>query len=306
MRRALTWALGLAAVLAPTTAWAQVSPPFRGVRGVVRTLLRPLAGIHVVIPEAGRFAVTDSLGRYDLGVLAPGLYGVTIAGMGYERAAGTVTVKADSSAPAAEWLLKPLRPEGGGGNFPHLPKGVERPAQAEPTLEDSLMRRPGPGPIVPELGLFLTPEEEAARPTMPGPMGELLPQMATADSITFDSGGTGAPGFETWRQWSERIAPQAAGRDRLSVTARRALAYTRTRAALAAGPNWIGWQAAKTARAAIAGARQDTRAGEKGWRFLDVLHGRLDAVFAAGKEPPRPKPAKAKVVRKKKRSKSRR
>ncbi len=297
MRRALAWSLGLAAILASV---AQASSA-RGVRGVVRTLLRPIAGIHVVIPEAGRFAVTDSLGRYDLGVLAPGLYSLTIAGMGYERAAGTVTVKADGSAAEAEWLLRPLRPEGGA--FPHLPKGLDPPAPAEPTLEDSLMRQPGPGPIVPEFGLFLTPEEEAARPAMPGPMGELLPQMATADSITFDSGGTGAPGFETWRQWSERIAPQAAGTGSLAVTARRALAYTRTRAALAAGPNWIGWQAAKTARGAIAGAVQDTRAGEKGARFLAVLRGRLDAVFAPGKEPPRPKPAPAKVVRKKRRAK---
>jgi hypothetical protein len=128
----------------------------------------------------------------------------------------------------------------------------------------------------------------------------LLPQIATADSITFESGGTGAPGFESWRQWSERLAPQASGTGPFSVTARRALAYTRTRAAMAAGPNWIGWQAAKTARAAIAGARQDTQAGEKGARFLDVLGGRLDAVFAAGREPARPKPVPAKVHRAKK------
>ena len=162
------------------------------------------------------------------------------------------------------------------------------------------MRLPSPGPIVPEVGLFLTPEEQAAHASFPGPLGELLPQIATADSITFESGGTGAPGFESWRQWSERLAPQAAETGGLAITARRTLAYTRTRAALAAGPNWIGWQASKTARAAIAGARQDTQAGETGAAFLDALHSRLDAVFVSGQEPPRPKPVRHKVVRSKK------
>jgi hypothetical protein len=288
----------LAALLGALASPADAAP--RGVRGVVRTLLRPVEGVHVVVPEAGRFAQTDSLGRYDLGVLPPGLWSLTIAAVGYEQAGGTVTVLPDSTAPEAEWLLKPLHPEGGGGflRVPEEPRARSSRA-ADSALADSLTRLPGPGPIVPELGLYLTPEEQAARGTMPGALGELLPQLATADSITFESGGTGAPGFETWRQWSERVAPQAAGTGSAAVTARRVLAYTRTRAALAAGPNWIGWQASKTARAAIAGARPD--AGENGARFLDVLGGRLDAVFAPGKEPARPKPAPAKVRPKKKR-----
>jgi hypothetical protein len=293
----------LALVLALTLAGPALAAP-RGVRGVVRTLLRPVAGVHVVIPEAGRFARTDSLGRYDLGVLPPGLWSVTVAAVGYEQAGGTVTVRPDSTAPEAEWLLRPLHPEGGSGFLRVPPAAPARNAKAaDSALADSLTRLPGPGPIVPEFGLYLTPEEQAARGTLPGPLGELLPQLVTADSITFESGGTGAPGFETWRQWSERVALQAAGKDAVAITARRVLAYTRTRAALAAGPNWIGWQASKTARAAIAGARPD--ATETGARFLDVLGGRLDAVFAPGKEPPRPKPVPAKASRKKKRVRSR-
>ena len=308
----------LTAALALAIASGASAAP-RGVRGVVRTLLRPVAGVHVVIPDAGRFALTDSLGRYDLGVLPPGLYSVTLAAVGYESTGGTVTVQPDSTAAEAEWLLKPLRPEGEGGLFPHIPppgpSPLLTPGQVptpgttgvrDSALADSLMRLPSPGPIVPEVGLFLTPEEEAAHASFPGPLGELLPQIATADSITFESGGTGAPGFESWRQWSERLALQAAGEDDLAVTARRALAYTRTRAALAAGPNWIGWQASKTARAAIAGARQDTRAGKPGTAFLDALTSRLDAVFVSGQEPARPKVVRHKVVRSKKKRAHRR
>lgn len=300
MTRGPVFALALALAFAFASG---VNAAPRGVRGVVRTLLRPIAGVHVVIPDAGRFALTDSLGRYDLGVLPPGLYSVTLAAVGYESTGGTVTVQPDSTAAEAEWLLKPLRPEGEGGTFPHIPPppGVTPATGArDSVLADSLMRLPSPGPIVPEVGLYLTPEELGARASFPGPLGELLPQIETADSITFDSGGTGAPGFESWRQWSERLALQAAGEDDLAVTARRALAYTRTRAALAAGPNWIGWQASKTARAAIAGARQDTRAGKPGTAFLAALTSRLDAVFVAGQEPARPKVVRHKVVRSKK------
>jgi hypothetical protein len=292
--------LVLLALLVP-----QVALAARPVRGTVRTLLRPLEGVAVVIPEAGRYAATDSLGRYDLGLLPPGLYAIQLAAMGYESARGTLTVAADSTAPDSDWLLKPLRPDGPGSLLPTVTPPAP-PAPNDAALADSLLRRPGPGPIAPELGLYLTPDELAVRGTLPGPLGELVPQIGVADSITFDSGGTGAPGFETWRQWSERLSPQAAGTAPFAVTARRALAYTRTRAALAAGPNWIGWQAQKTARAAIAGSRLDVSAGAPGAAFLDALQRRLDAVFVRGKEPARPAPVKAKPSRAKKKRRSRR
>jgi hypothetical protein len=279
-----------------------------GVRGVVRTLQSPLEGVHVVILEAGRFAETDSLGRYDLGALAPGLYGVTIVAIGYESASGTITVRADSSADAADWLLKPLRPDGGGvGSFPRTPAyaisdsiqlGMRR---ADSLLADSLTRLPGPPPLAAPIGFFLTPEEQAAEAQFPGALGELLPQIATSDSITNLGGGTGAPGVESWRQWSEHLASQAA--DTLSeagAIARRALAYTRTRGALADGATWNGWQTSKLARSAITAARRDVARGRPGGPFLDEIEGRLDAVFVPGQEPARPKPAPAKRSRHKK------
>jgi len=278
-----------------------------GVRGVVRTMQSPLAGVHVVIPEAGRYAETDSLGRYDLGGLAPGLYGVTLVAIGYESASGTVTVRADSSSDAADWLLKPLRPDGGGvGSFPATPPLSPLPGsaqvdslRADSVLADSLTRLPGPAPMSLPITLFLAPEEKAAQ--FPGALGELLPQIATSDSITNLSGGTGAPGVESWRQWSERLAPQAM--DSLSeagVTARRALAYTRTRGALADGPTWSGWQTSRLARSAIATARKDVARGRPGGPFLDEIEGRLDAVFLAGQEPAKPPPAPAKRAKRKK------
>ncbi|MEP7027112.1 MAG: carboxypeptidase regulatory-like domain-containing protein [Candidatus Eisenbacteria bacterium] len=302
LRRGLLAAvlLGLAAV--PVEAAA-------GVRGVVRTIQRPLAGAHVVIPEAARFSVTDSLGRFDLGTLAPGLYGLSIAAVGYETAGGTVTVRGDSSSDASDWLLKPLRPDGGGlGSFrrtppppPGMPAGERLPQPllrapsntryADSLLADSLLRLPGPAPIAPPTGLFLTPEERASISLMPGALAELLPRIAAADSTTFAAGGTGAPGYESWRQWSERIAPLAAEPVAASgVTARRALAYTRTRAALAEGATWSGWQASKLARGALALARRDTARGRAGEAFLDLIEGRLDATFVAGQEPPKPRP----------------
>ena len=293
----------LLALLAPAPADAA-----RPASGTVRTLLRPLRGVTVVVPELGRFSVTDSLGRYELGVLPPGLHSLTLAAVGYETARGTITVAPDSTAPASDWLMKPLRPDGHGltspTQFPGItpaptPAPAPAPSRTDSALADSLIRLPGPGPIAPLVGLYLTPEEIELRPGLPGAMGELLPQIATADSITFDSGGTGAPGFETWKQWSERLAPQADLEGPTAVLARRTLAYTRTRAALAAGPNWIGWQASKTARAALAGAEKDVAAGAQGAGFLETLKGRLDAVFVAGKEPPRPAPAKPKKKRRK-------
>jgi hypothetical protein len=271
---------------------------------VVRTLLRPLGGVTVVVPEIGRFSVTDSLGRFDLGVLPPGLHSLTLASIGYETARGTITVAADSTSPDSDWLMKPLRPDGQGLTSPGTIPGITPVPvpTSDSALADSLIRLPGPGPIAPLVGLYLTPEELALRPSLPGPLGELLPHIATADSITFDSGGTGAPGFETWKQWSEKLAPQAVGTGPTAVLARRSLAYTRTRAAIAAGPNWIGWQASKTARAALAGAEQDAAAGAPGEAFFETLKARLDAVFVAGKEPPRPAPAKPKKRSKKKKS----
>ena len=298
------------ASIAPIVSGALAAP---GVRGIVRTLKSPLAGVHVVIPEAGRFAETDSLGRYDLGALAPGLYGVTIVAVGYEAANGTITVRADSSADAADWLLKPLRPDGGGvGSFPRTPPpGIPTPdlrmadsLRADSVLADSLTRLPGPPPLAAPIGFFLAPGEQAGEAQFPGALGELLPQIATSDSITNLSGGTGAPGVESWRQWSERLAPQAA--DTLSaagVIARRALAYTRTRGALADGATWNGWQTSKLARSAIVEARKDVARGRPGGPFLDEIEGRLDAVFVPGQEPAKPKPAPVKRSKhKKKRS----
>jgi len=267
------------------------------VRGTVRTLLRPLRGVTVVVPEVGHYSVTDSMGRYDLGVLPPGLHSLTLAAVGYETARGTITVLPDSSAPENDWLMKPLRPDGqGAASF--TPPGLQ--TMRDSVLADSITKIPAPGPIAPTIGLFLTEEEKAMRPGLPGPMGELLPQIATADSITFDSGGTGAPGFETWQQWSERIAPQSVGEGPTPILARRTLAYTRTRAALAAGPNWIGWQASKTARAALTGAKKDTAAGAPGGAFLDALTDRLDKTFISGTEPAKPVPPKPKKPKRRK------
>jgi hypothetical protein len=197
--------------------------------------------------------------------------------------------------------MKPLRPDGhgltsadtlsrhAGAGARFLPGGLGARRFADPPARPRTDR--------PLVGLYLTPEELELRPGLPGALGELLPHIATADSITFDSGGTGAPGFETWKQWSERLAPQAALEGPTAVLARRTLAYTRTRAALAAGPNWIGWQASKTARAALAGAEKDVAAGRRGRHSWRRSRGGWMRCSSAGKEPPRPAPAKVKRKR---------
>jgi hypothetical protein len=84
------------------------------------------------------------------------------------------------------------------------------------------------------------------------------------------------------------------------VTARRTLAYTRTRGALADGATWSGWQASKLARPAIAAARLDVARGHAGGPFLDEIEARLDSVFVAGQEPAKPPPAPAKRAKRKK------
>ena len=54
--------------------------------GVVHTKLRPLSGVHVVVPSVAVFATTDSAGRFTLGPLVPGVHELSLV------AAGSVTV----------------------------------------------------------------------------------------------------------------------------------------------------------------------------------------------------------------------
>jgi len=277
-----------------------------GVTGVVRTVLRPLGGANVIAVEAAAVAVTDSLGRFDLGTLGPGVYTLRIVAVGFEGVQGTVVVHENGASEPSEWLIKPLRPDGQGGAL-FMPTAH----QADSVLADSLTKLPGPGPMTSAVGLYLSPEEEAARAQMPGALGEILPRIATADSITTLTHGTGGPGVETWNQWSARLTPYASdssaaaaatAQDSLDgLVARRALAYARTRAALAQGPTWAGWQNSKTARKALEVARRDAAEGGPGAAFVGSLVKELDRVFVAGTEPAKPKPAPVKKSHKKKR-----
>jgi len=132
-------------------------------------------------------------------------------------------------------------------------------------------------------------------------------RITTADSLTAATLGTGAPGWETWRQWGDRLAVAASDSARAanpelardSSLALRALAYARTRAALAAGPTHTGYGLATTARAALARALRES--GGDGEAFLGYLGGEIDRVFVPGSTPP-PAP-KAAPAKKKARSK---
>jgi len=321
-------ALGLAAASAAALALVPAAGPAYAaagashVTGVVNTIQRPLAGAQVVVLETGTSATTDSLGRYDVGVLPPGVWSLRVVAVGYVSAAGTVSVGQDGASAPASWLLKPLHPDGAG--LTHglvVPRtfveGAESPAPvaAPPTaptlpvvpaapvvapahrlLADSLAALPRPAPVAPLLTLQLTTTEQAARADLPGPLAELLSQMTTADPLTALSLGTSAPGEETWRQWGERLSAWAAGNpgDPRAPLARRGVAYARTRLALAAGPTWTGYQDAKAARAAVDVSRLDTPAGvvetARLAAFLDSLSAQLDSTFVPGSTPPRPVP----------------
>jgi len=181
-----------------------------------------------------------------------------------------------------------------------------------PVFNDSL-----PAPLAPPIGFFRTADEEerwpldaGLRPASQGPNGtaaafaDLLRRVAVADSITRATGGTGAPGFETWKQWGDHFAVFSGDSvralepalERDSALVLRGLAYARTRAALAAGPTRAGYSLAATARAALARARGSGRGEDTA--FLAFLGGEVDKVFVPGSTPP---PAPKAPAKKKKR-----
>jgi hypothetical protein len=327
-------AVAAAAAPAPATAAPAAAEAHARITGVVRTLKRPVAGVTVIIPETGFYALTDSLGRFSLGPLGPGLYTLRLAAVGYAPQSGTIAVGAGTpTVDSGSWLLKPLRPDGsgvgmGGGGSGATPgdslAALEAARRAEAhlaqaRLADSLAALPSPAPVVTPFVLELTAAERSrwvatGAPAAAAPAGspeallhDLLVRVDTADSITAATRGTGAPGVETWRQWGDRFAGLAADtvlgtRPEEGPLTRRALAYARTRQALTAGPTWNGWQAAKQARVAIQASRAESE--EETDLFLGRLLGELDRVFVSGTEPPQPKPEPASKGRKKGRSKA--
>ncbi len=285
------------AVLSPSPAHAATH-----VTGVVRTALRPVSGVHVVVPAVAVFATTDTAGRFTLGPLAPGLHDITLVAMGYATTTTTVTLPAGGADhfDAGPWLLTPLRPDDA-----RLDLGLDS-TTARARLADSLAALPPPPPLAAPLGLYFT-AEESARPATP-PLDDLLGRITVADSITAEARGTEAPGWETWRQWGDRLAVVASdsaraanpGLARDSSLSLRALAYARSRAALAAGPTYAGYGLATTARRALVRARE--AAGGEGLAFLGHLGDRIDAVFIPGSSPPpAPKAAPAKKKSRQKR-----
>jgi hypothetical protein len=292
-------ARALAAAFALACAAGFSARPVRAahVTGQVNTIQRPLGGAQVIVLETGTVASTDSLGRFDLGPLGPGVWSVRVVAVGYVPAAGTVSVGQDSASAPSAWLLKPLHPDGAGlthGFTVPRDATLVPPPVAAPQDSTAPTALPAaadePPAIAPILGLYLSDDEVAARPDMPGPLGELLPQIALSDSLTAVSAGTSAPGAETWRQWADRIAAWATanpGHPRAPL-ARRAVAYSRTRLALADGRTWAGYQAARTAREAVGLARLDATAGAPAAAFLDSLGARLDSAFVPGSVPPKP------------------
>ena len=285
-------------IVALTALTASFAPRARAamcVSGVVRTTLRPLPGVHVVAPASAVFATTDSAGRFTLGPLAPGAHDISLVAIGYATTTTTLVLPAAGADvfDAGPWLLTPLRPD----DAP-LDLGLDS-TIARARLADSLAALPPPAPLAPTLGLYFTAEE--SRRAVAPPRDDLVRRITPADSITVDAQGTGAPGWETWRQWGDRVAvvagdsaravnPELARDSSLSL---RALAYARTRAALAAGPTYAGYGLATSARRALERARAGA-AGE-GLAFLGHLGGELDRVFVPGSTPPAaPKAAPAK------------
>lgn len=283
--------------------------------GVVRTTLRPVAGAHVLLPALGAYATTDSAGRFRLSGLPAGTHDLRIAIVGFATVEGAITIgaRADSAGAtvdAGAWLLAPLRPD----ERPlHLKEPAKAPAPiAPPPVEAIDARVPGAAPLAPTVTLFRT-DAEAERwpasahlePASNGPrstgeaFADLLRRVAAADSITAATGGTGAPGFETWRQWGDRFelfaGDSARALDRRlaqdSSLVLRSVAYARTRAALAAGPTRAGYALATAARHAVGRARR--AGGREDAGFLGFLGSELDRVFVPGSTPPPPPKAPA-------------
>lgn len=311
--RALLLLLALFATAAP--------PPARGaavVTGIVRTALRPLGGVHVAVPTVGAWATSDTTGRFVLRNVPAGVHALELVAVGYTPVHGSIAVglSADSAGTvvdAGPFLLAPLRPDDTPIGF-KAPDGTPAPRAGGAPVPG--LAEPGPAPVAPTLGLFRTEDEDARWPTradlraasdMPHTTAEafadLLRRVAVADSITAATGGTGAPGYETWRQWGDRFALFAGdsaraleprlGRD--SALVWRAVAYARARAALAAGRTIAGYRMAAEGRAAVARARRASRGDDAA--FLRFLGSELDRVFTPGSAPP--KPPRAAPVRKK-------
>jgi hypothetical protein len=317
---------GRLALLVVLAAASLVPAPARGaaaVTGIVRTALRPLGGVHVAVPSVGAWATSDTTGRFLLRDVPAGVHALELVAVGYTPVHGTIVVglRADSAGQvvdAGPFLLAPLRPDETPIGF-KAPDGTPAP-RATATLPvpepEPGLAEPGPAPVAPTVGFFRTDDEEERWPTrtelraasdMPHSTGEafadLLRRVAVADSITAATGGTGAPGFETWRQWGDRLALFAGdsaraleprlGRD--SALVWRAVAYARARAALAAGRTVAGYRMAAEGRAAVARARGASRGDDTA--FLRFLGSELDRVFTPGSAPP--KPPRAAPVKKK-------
>jgi carboxypeptidase family protein len=293
-----------------------LAPPGAGaaarVSGTVHTVLRPLAGVHVDLPALGAFATTDSAGRFVLPAVPAGAHAIELAAVGYApvHAAIVVSPRADSTGEdvdAGPWMLTPLRPD-------ERPLGFRAPAPVPAPIELSAAE---PIPLAGHVGFFRTKAEEARwpspaelRPASRPPLttaeafADLLRRIAVADSITTATGGTGAPGFETWRQWGDRLAVFAGDSARAleprllpdSSLVLRAVAYARSRAAVAAGRTTAGYRLAADARSAVRRARL-AGPGE-GEAFLADLEAELDASFVPGSSPPKaPKRVPAKKKR---------
>ncbi|MGH7725063.1 MAG: hypothetical protein ACREOU_06500, partial [Candidatus Eiseniibacteriota bacterium] len=265
------------------------------VTGVVRTALRPLGGVHVLAPENGQYAQTDSLGRFEFWSADSGSYELQLFAVGYEPLKGRFIVGDQPVVDTGEWLLVPLRPDGDGVGLVPPESAIGEPGTTVPLvsatlppaafpsptflsdslLADSLLRLPPPPPVTPAFTLYLTDSErtrflspaptvDAARPE--AAVREIVLAIVTADSITNATLGTGAPGYESWKQWSERLA--LLERDSTLADSgpmlRRIQAYTRTRAAFAAGATYAGWLAAQKARTSLADARRDSAGGTGG------------------------------------------
>lgn len=270
--------------------------------GFVRSALRPVEGVHVLVPAIGAYAQSDSTGRFALTGVPVGVHELRLVAVGYRPAAGRVAVAAaDADAPvdAGSWVLEPLHPDGAGPGFVAPPE----PAPLAPAF--TLHRTAAEAARWPEIAGLTTAGEGPDFAAPAAAFADLLRRIAAADSITAATGGTGAPGFETWRQWADRLDVFAADSMRAreprlaadSALVLRAGAYTRTRAALAAGRTTTGYALASRARAGLARSR---RADGGDAAASTGLAAALDSVFVPGSVPPKPPPAK------KSRAKSRR
>lgn len=302
-------------VAGPAPPAAAAAAAAAAVTGTVRTILRPLAGVHVLAPETGAYAVSDSTGRFVLAPLGAGTFALRLVAVGYQPVEGSIVVPpgavaAGTTLDVGSWLLSPLRPD---DVTPGFRVTAATTADSAARLADSLAALPAPAPLGPPLALLRTraeatrwPPGAALVPAADGPasaagaFADLLRRIAVADSMTAATGGTAAPGFETWRQWGDRLEVFAGDSARaveplLAVDSSlvvRAVAYARTRAALAAGPTHAGYALAARARADLSWARRVGRGADAA--FLARLGEELDRVFVPGSTPPpAPKPAPA-------------